>query len=219
MRSMPPMYGHSASGMQDRAVRLLVVLHHRDQRAAHRDARSRSAYGRCATVLPSGAAEPRIHPPRLEVAAVGAGADLAPRLLARQPDFQVDRSSPRRTRCRRSDSTTRRNGSSSRSSTVSAQRVIRSCSSALLVGVRDRHQLHLAELVLAQHAAGVAPGRARLAAEAVGQRGEAHRQRPSPPGSRPSPCWSAAPRRSGSASGRPWCWNRSSANFGSLPVP
>ena len=28
-----------------------------------------------------------------------------------------------------------------------------------------------------------------------------------------------APRRWGSASGRRWCWNRSSANFGSWPVP
>ena len=46
-----------------------------------------------------------------------------------------------------------------------------------VVGVGDADQLHLAELVLAQHAARVAPGAAGLAAEAVGERAEPHRQR------------------------------------------
>ena len=46
-----------------------------------------------------------------------------------------------------------------------------------LFGRRDRHHLHLGELVLADHAARVASRRARLGAEAGGQRRETHRQR------------------------------------------
>ena len=94
----------------------------------------------------------------------------------------------------------------SRASTVSAQR-----GHALVLGGALRpgwviaDQLHLAELVLAQHAARVPPGGAGLAAEALGQRGHADRQRAPRPRSRPRPGWSAAPRRSGSASGRRWC--------------
>jgi hypothetical protein len=44
------------------------------------------------------------------------------------------------------------------------------------VGVHDLHHLHLVELVLADHAAGVAPGAAGLAAEARGVGGELDRQ-------------------------------------------
>ena len=73
-----------------------------------------------------------------------------------------------------------------------------------VVRVRDADHFDLAKLVLAQHAARVAPGRPGLAAETVGQCGQADRQLLSPPGSRRRRCWSAAPRRSGSDSGRRW---------------
>ena len=53
---------------------------------------------------------------------------------------------------------------------------MRSCSSRGCLGRGDRDQLDLVELVLADHAARVAPGRAGLGAEARGQRGEAQRQ-------------------------------------------
>ena len=48
----------------------------------------------------------------------------------------------------------------------------------ILAGFRsgDGHQLDLDELVLPDHAAGVATGRTRFGAEARRQRGEAHRQ-------------------------------------------
>ena len=47
---------------------------------------------------------------------------------------------------------------------------------ARLFGRRDRDQLDLPELVLADHAARVAPRRSRLGAEADGAGGEAQRQ-------------------------------------------
>ncbi len=48
----------------------------------------------------------------------------------------------------------------------------------ILAGFRrgDRDQFDLGELVLPDHAAGVAPGGAGFGAEALGQRGQAHRQ-------------------------------------------
>ena len=39
--------------------------------------------------LAVGGAEPRVHPPRLKVTAVGAGADLTPGLLTRHPHLKV----------------------------------------------------------------------------------------------------------------------------------
>ena len=73
---------------RDRAVCLLVVLHHRDQRAADRDAGAveRVDEARDLAVL---AAIARVHAPRLEVAADRAGRNLAVHVLARQPDLDV----------------------------------------------------------------------------------------------------------------------------------
>jgi hypothetical protein len=53
---------------------------------------------------------------------------------------------------------------------------MRSCSAIELSGVGDRDELDLPELVLAQHAAGIAAGRTCFRAEARRQRREAQRQ-------------------------------------------
>ena len=74
-------------------------------------------------------------------------------------------------------STMVRNGRPSRFSTSSAQPVMRSCSAVGLLGRGDRDQLDLVELVLADHAARVLAGGARLGAEARRPGGEAQRQR------------------------------------------
>src|SRR5690348_14260255 len=70
---------------RDRAVALLIGLHHGDERAAHRDAgaveRVHVAHG---TIFGT---ETRVHAARLEVAAHRAGRDLAIHLLPRQPDL------------------------------------------------------------------------------------------------------------------------------------
>ncbi len=159
-------------GHGDRPIRLLVVLHHRDQRAARPRRPIRSA---CAHTPPS-CRPPRRGSARSSAApgspAVGAGGDLALHAsgrAARPPDrtcgVEAKPVSPLH-------SSTRRYGSPSSSSTISAERVIHSCSSALSVGMGDADQFDLAELVLAQHAAGVAAGGPGLAAETVGQRGQ-----------------------------------------------
>ena len=83
---------------------------------------------------------------------------------------------------------------------------MRSCSASLASGCDDGDHLHLAELVLAQHAARIAPRRPGLTAEAVGQR--RHPRIGSFALGRDlvrRPYWSAAPRPSGSASARRSC--------------
>src|SRR6185312_8761778 len=70
------------------AVRLLIVFHDRDQRAAHREAGTVQRVDE-AFYLAILAAIARLHPPRLEVAAVGAGGNFAEAVLARQENFDV----------------------------------------------------------------------------------------------------------------------------------
>src|SRR5882724_4878283 len=72
------------------------------------------------------------------------------------------------------ESRTTRYGSSSFCRIASAWPTISSCAAAL--GMRDLHHLDLVELVLADHAARVAPGAARLGAKARRVRRELDRQ-------------------------------------------
>src|SRR5690606_7980535 len=81
----PSQAGPQCLGNVDRAVRILVVLHDRDQGAADRDARTVQGmheFGLAGLRI----APAREHAPRLEVRAVRARGDLAVGVLARQPD-------------------------------------------------------------------------------------------------------------------------------------
>ena len=75
----------------DRSVRLLVVLHHRDQGASDGHARSVQGVNIGDRLAVRSAAEAGVHAARLEVPAVRAGGDFPVHLLAWQPDFQVMR--------------------------------------------------------------------------------------------------------------------------------
>src|SRR3954454_11746431 len=70
----------------DGAVGILVIFHHSDQRAADGETRAvqRTDEPRA---LAFGTAKARVHAPRLELAAHGAGRNLAIAPLPRQPDF------------------------------------------------------------------------------------------------------------------------------------
>src|ERR1035437_4655141 len=86
--------GHAAHiglerlGHHDRALVVLIGLHHRDQRAADRDAgaveRVDVAFNFAVLAFVT-----RLHPLRLELATVGARRNLAIGVLARQPDLDV----------------------------------------------------------------------------------------------------------------------------------
>ncbi len=73
---------------RDGAVRVLVVLQHGDERAAHRHARAVQRVDEAGR-LRAGGPVAGLHAARLEVAAGRAGRDLAERPLPRQPDFEV----------------------------------------------------------------------------------------------------------------------------------
>src|SRR5712692_457404 len=75
-------------GHRDRAVALLAILEHRDERSAHGEA---GAVERVDEARPLAflRTEPRLHAPRLEIAAVRAAGDLAIGVLAGQPDLDV----------------------------------------------------------------------------------------------------------------------------------
>src|ERR1043165_9187222 len=74
-------------GHRDAPALLLVGLHHGDQGAADRDARAVERVHEARA--PALRAAARIHAPRLEVAAVRAGRDLAVGPLPRQPHLDV----------------------------------------------------------------------------------------------------------------------------------
>ena len=109
----------------------------------------------------------RLHAARLEVAAVGAGRNLTVLVLARHPDFQVV-------------GLHRGEAHVAGAQRQLAVRQLQQLQHALGVGghafqrleglgrLDDLHHLDLVELVLADHAAGVATGSARLTAEARG---------------------------------------------------
>src|SRR5690606_32341352 len=151
-------------GHRDRAVGLLEVLHHRDQGAPDRRAGAierMHGFGLAAV----GVAPARLHPPGLEIPAVRARRDLAIGLLRRQPDLQVvslARGEPHVAR------------TPQHAPVWQAQALEHGLGGAghalefriAVLGTRDRDQLHLLELVLADHAAHVAAAAAGLRAEA-----------------------------------------------------
>src|SRR3546814_11472685 len=70
------------------AVLLLVVLQDGDQRAADREAGAIQGVDEARPLL-ARLAEAPLHPPRLELAAIGAARNLAIGALSRQPDLDV----------------------------------------------------------------------------------------------------------------------------------
>src|SRR5579871_2001706 len=158
---------------RDRAVALLIGLHHGDERAADRDARAvERVHGANAAVL---ATVTRVHAARLEIAAHRAGRDLAKEVLPRQPDLDVVGLLRRETHvagAQRDDAVVQ---------IQPAQHLLGARQHTLmlvlaLLGRRDRNELDLGELVLADHAARVLAGGTGLGAEARRERREAHRQ-------------------------------------------
>src|SRR5690606_29110625 len=105
-----------------------------------------------------------LHAPRLEVAAVGAGRNLAVLVLARHPDFQVvglGRAKAHVTGAQRQHAIRQ---------LARLQHLLGAAGqlSQRLEGpgrLDDLYHLELVELVLTDHAAGIAPGGAGLAAE------------------------------------------------------
>src|SRR3954471_24139422 len=148
---------------RDAAALLLIGLHHGDQRTADRNTRAveRMHKARRAAFRPAA----RIHAPRLEVAAVRAGGNLAVHALPRQPHLDVIgllRREAHVAGAQRYDAIVQAKPSENFFGTGehSLMLVFR------LLRRRDRHQLHLVELMLADHAARVLAGRARFGTEA-----------------------------------------------------
>ena len=125
--------------------------------------------------LALGIAVAGVHPPRLEVAAVGAGRNLAIGILPRQPDLDVislDGAKTHVAGAERDDAMRQ---------VQFLQDFLRRVGHALMLGRRlfrrgDGHQLDLGELVHAGHAARVLAGRARLGAKTRRESSETQRQ-------------------------------------------
>ena len=158
----------------DASLLVLEVLHHRDERAADGDARAIQRVDVARALLP-GLAAAGVHAPRLEVAAVRAGRDLAIRALPRQPDLDVvglARGEAHVARAEQHDPV---------GQAQAPQHLLRRRRHALMLGGgllrrRDGDQLDLVELVLAEHPARVLARGPGLGAEAGGVRREAHGQ-------------------------------------------
>src|SRR5215467_237929 len=149
---------------RDRAVRLLVGLHHRDQRAADGDAGAveRVHEARLAVVL---AAEARVHAPGLELAAQRARGNLPVHVLPGQPDLDIVGLLRGKAHVAGAE------GDHAIMQVEPPQNFLGAGEHALVLVARlfrrgDRDQLDLGELVLADHAAGVFAGGAGLGAEA-----------------------------------------------------
>src|SRR5690349_12467741 len=137
----------------DGAVLALIVLHHRDQRATDRDAGAVERMHERAALL-AGAAEARVHAPGLEIAAIGAARNLAIGVLTRQPDLDViglARGKAHVARAEKHDAVRQVQPLQDRLGAGGHALVL----VLGFIGVRDRHQLDLIELMLAQHAARV----------------------------------------------------------------
>jgi hypothetical protein len=160
-------------GDGDAAVGLLVVLEHGHHGAAHGHARAVERVHEFGLAL--GVAKPRLHAPGLEGLAVAAGADLAVGALPRQPDLEVIGLGGAEAHVA---------GAQRHHAVGQLQRLqhglgvahhLFQCGVAVL-GVGYLHHLDLVELVLADHAARVAPGAAGLGAEAGAVRRQLDRQ-------------------------------------------
>src|SRR5579883_1079432 len=170
----PSHIGPQRLGHGNGAVLPLIIFEDGDQRAPDSEPRSVERVHE-ARPLPVLRPEARLHAPRLEVAAIGAARDLAVGSLARQPDLDVvglARGEPHIAGAEqhhpvgKAEALQHRLGAGRHALMLLAR----------AVGMRDRDQLDLAELVLADHAARVLAGGAGLRAEAWRPRGEAERQ-------------------------------------------
>src|SRR6266542_6993118 len=81
--------GMQRGGHVDAAIGALVILHDRDKRAADGEARAVQRMHELGLALCISVA--RLHPPRLKRLAVAARADLAVRVLRRQPHLEIVR--------------------------------------------------------------------------------------------------------------------------------
>src|SRR6185436_17780244 len=162
---------------QHRAVRLLAVLEHGDERAADGEARAveRVQQRRLAASIWTMRAVAQVGAARLEVLAVAARGDLAIRVLPRQPHLDV-------VGLRRGEAEVAgRERHHAVGQPEHLQHAFGVAGELLERGVALRrrgelHQLDLVELVLTDQAAHVAAVRARLGAEAGRVRGITHRQ-------------------------------------------
>jgi hypothetical protein len=145
------------------------VFQHRDQAAPHGEAGAVERVHEFRLAAACGA-EPGVHPPRLEIAAGRDRGDLAIGVLPRQPDLDV-MGAPRAEAHVAGAQHDRAIGQAQRSRMPSAQRGHAVELGVGVIGMGDRHHLDLLELVLAQHARGVAARRAGLGAEALGMGG------------------------------------------------
>ncbi|CAM2158458.1 hypothetical protein PT2222_40321 [Paraburkholderia tropica] len=158
----------------DRAIGFLIVLQHRDQRAAHREARTIERVHEFRLALRVAIA--RLHAARLERFRVRAARNFAIRVLRRQPDFEVVRLGRRETHVARAqrDHAIRQAKLLQDGFRVHdhlLQRVIRRFRRD------DLDHFDLVELMLTDHAARVAAIRAGFRAEARRMRGQLDRQR------------------------------------------
>ena len=129
----------------------------------------------CNEVRLAVAAEARAHAPCLEIAADGAGGDLAIGLLAGQPGLDIVGL------LRGKAHITRAQGHDAIGNVELSHHRLGAGEHALVLVARclrrgDRDELAFPELVLAQHAARIAPRRAGFRPEARRQRGESKRQ-------------------------------------------
>ncbi|PAV67119.1 hypothetical protein WR25_21598 [Diploscapter pachys] len=160
----PAQIGSQHCRHDDRSVRLLIVFQHRDQRTSHRKAGPVQRVNEARGLL---ALRPvaRVHPPRLEIARVRTGRNLAPRLLARQPYFEVEGLARAEAHVARAEQ------DASIGQVQRLQHAFRTTRHALMLGVAvlgtaDADQLDLFELVLADEPAG--HGRVALDVAIVG---------------------------------------------------
>src|SRR6185437_15545580 len=166
--------GPERCGKNDRAVGLLVIFEHGDERAPNSEARAVERVDEARALARLGP-EARIHAPRLILAAIGAAGDLAIGVLAGQPDLDVIGLARG---CAHIAGAEQHHAIRK---VEPLQHLLGALRHALMLGARlvrmsDRHQLHLVELVLADHAARVLAGGARLGAEARRPGGVALRQ-------------------------------------------
>src|SRR5690348_11854264 len=151
-------------GNGDRSILLLIVLEDGDQGAPDREARAVQRVNEARALL-ARLAPARLHAPRLELAAVRAARDLAIGILARQPDLDVVGLLRREAHV----------AGAERDHAVWQAEALQHLLGAAghapmllvgMVGMRDRDQLHLEKLVLADHAARVLARRAGFRTEA-----------------------------------------------------
>src|SRR3569833_341299 len=156
-------------GLQDlgylhAAVAILIVLHDRDQRAAHGETRAIQGMHELG-LAGLGIAPSRLQTPRLKILEVAARGDLAILLLARQPHLEVVGLGGREPHVAGAERHHAIRQPQQLQHLFGVARELFEGAIGIL-GPHDLHQLDLLELMLAYHAARVLTVGARLAAEA-----------------------------------------------------